>query len=111
MPVAMALIDPARLVSLPLRLCRTAEDDYAVLVADLIAGRIMRKAVAGGVEVWFWTVTGPYVPPQLRPAQGDAETLDAAKEAFKGKFLSWLHWAATQGGDIQWHGAVQRQAP
>lgn len=111
MPVAMPLIDPASLVSQPLRLRRTAEDDFAVLVADLIAGRIMRKAVAGGFEVWFWTLTGPYVPPQLRPVQGDAETLDEAKEAFKGKFLSWLHWAATQGGDVHWHVAVQRQTP
>lgn len=111
MPIAMALIDPARLVSQPLRLRRTAEDDYAVVVADLIAGRIMRKPIAGGVEVWFWTMTGPYVPPQLRPLSGDAETLDDAKDAFKAKFLAWLHWAATQGGDVQWHQAAQRLSP
>lgn len=98
------LIDPKTLVGQQLRLRKTAEADYTVRVADLAAGRIMRKPVAGGSTVWLWTVTGPYVPPKLQPSHGDAESLDAAKEAFKVKFRAWLLWANSRSGEATWNG-------
>lgn len=47
----MSLIDPSALVGQPLRLRRTAPDVYALLIADKLTGRIMRKPVAGGGDV------------------------------------------------------------
>ena len=105
------LIDPASLIGQSLRLRRSAEEDYAVVVGDLIAGRILLKPMAGGGEVWLWSVTGPHVPPQLHPASGDSASLEEAKGAFKAKFMAWRHWAVAQGGDVNWHTAVPRVEP
>jgi hypothetical protein len=78
------------------------------VVGNLIAGRVMLKLVAGGGEAWLWSVTGPYFPSDLQPTSGDAESLEAAKVAFKLKYNSWLYWAATQGGDVHWHTGAPR---
>ena len=103
------VIDPSSLIGQPLRLRRIGEDDHVVLVRDLTSGRIMSKTMAGGTTAWFWTVTGPYLPPELQPASGEAETLDEAKACFKSKFGAWLHWAVAQGGDVHWHGGATPQ--
>ena len=104
----MSKIDPSTLVGQPLRLRRTAAGDYSVVIGDLPAGRIMRKPVAGGSEVWLWTVTGPYLPPGLQPAAGDAQTLDEAKAAFRAKYDAWLQWALAQGCEAVWHTGAHR---
>lgn len=96
-------LNPATLAGKPLMLRRLAAGDFAVRVDGRLLGRIMRKPVAGGSVVWFWTLTGPYVPPELRPGDGEAETLDAAKVAIKAKFGAWLQWA-TGRGEVVWHG-------
>ena len=80
-----------------------APDDFAVRIDGRLLGRIMAKPMAGGSVVWIWTITGPYLPPELRPASGDAESLDAAKAALKAKFGAWLQWAAGRGEAV-WHG-------
>ena len=107
----MSLLDPATLVGQPLRLRRTAPDDYAVLVADMITGRIMRKPVASGAEVWLWTVTGPYLPAGLQPSAGDSPSLEDAKAAFRSKLDKWLAWAIAQGRKAYWHTGADRTTP
>lgn len=99
----MRRIDPASLLEHPLMLRTIGEGDFAIVVAGLPLGRIMRKPVSGGKEVWFWTLTGPYVPESLFPKDGDAPTLEGAKTAIKGAFERWLAWAQGQG-EVVWHG-------
>lgn len=103
-------VDPAAFEGLPLLLKKQAQDDYAVLVNDMVAGRIMAKPVAGGRVVWFWTVTGPYLPDHLRPSNGDADTLDEAKTVFRAKFDKWLAWASTLQHQVVWNVGVGRVA-
>lgn len=98
-----ASIDPETLEGLPLMLRQAAAGDYTVAIAGRLAGRIMLKPVSGGRGVWFWTLTGPYIPPQLQPGNGDCASLDAAKAALKAKFEAWLLWAKGQGGAAVWH--------
>lgn len=97
-------LDPATLEGQQLTLHRIGADDYAVQVADHGAGRIMAKPLAGGRVVWFWTITGPYLPENLRPAQGEAETLIEAKAAFREKFDAWLAWATALQQPVMWMG-------
>jgi hypothetical protein len=97
-------VDPFAFEGQPLMLKKRAHDDYAVTVADRVAGRIMAQARSGGRKVWFWTVTGPYLPDHLRPSNGDADTLDEAKAAFRAKFDKWLTWASTLSHQVVWNG-------
>lgn len=86
-------VDPAGFERQPLILKRHAEGDYAVIVRDMVAGRIMAQDRSGGRRIWFWTVTGPYLPDQLQPSNGEADSLDGARAAFRAKFDRWLAWA------------------
>lgn len=95
-------LDPATLEGQQLTLHRLADDDYAVRVLDHLAGRIMAKPVSGGRVIWFWTMTGPYLPADLQPSQGDAETLLEAKTAFRAKFDKWLAWATALQQPVMW---------
>ncbi|MFN0191860.1 MAG: hypothetical protein ACKVP5_07760 [Aestuariivirga sp.] len=94
-------------VHVPLLPKRLADDDFAVMAGEFLAGRIMRKSKAFGESVWLWTVTGPYLPPQLQPGHGEADNLDAARAAFRAKFDAWRVWAAQQP-EPHWHVAVSR---
>jgi putative SOS response-associated peptidase YedK len=85
-----------------------AKDDYAVNVRDLPAGRIRRDVKSGNRMTWLWTVTGPYVPPELQPGHGEAETLSGAKLMFRAKFDSWMAYAETPESKRVWHRAVPR---
>ncbi len=80
-------------------------NDYRILVDGLTAGRIMEMKSSFGITKWLWTVTGPYMPPELRPDNGEEETLEQAQEAFKTKFRQWLRWATGQRGSGVWYGA------
>jgi hypothetical protein len=97
-------INPATLQDNPLMLRRIGPDDFAVTVGGLPAGRIMAKPLAGSRVVWFWTVTGPFVPGALQPGDGEADNLDEAKAALKAKFTAWLRLATAEGGEVLWHG-------
>jgi hypothetical protein len=68
-------------------------DDYAVKVSDQVAGRIILRSLTSGSEVWFWTMTGPELPLDMRPSHGEADTLTEATDAFLVKFDLWLAWA------------------
>ena len=101
--ITMSLyIEPATLEGQPLILKAMAPDDYSVRVLERFAGRIMAKPVSGGRVVWFWTVTGPYVPSHLQPSHGEAESLDEAKAAFRAKFDAWLAWAKDLQHPVVW---------
>jgi hypothetical protein len=60
-------------------------DDFDVFDGDHVIGRIYR--VNAPAEDWFWgvkfTLTG-------RKSYGKAESLDAAKAAFKAEYERWL---------------------
>jgi streptogramin lyase len=71
-------------MALPLKLKRIGREDFAVMAGNRVAGRIMVKPMASGA-VWFWNVTRPHLPAQLQPSNGEANTLEAAKLAFKAK--------------------------
>jgi hypothetical protein len=106
----VAYVDPASLKDVPLMLKQLADGDFSVRVAGRLAGRIMAKPLAGQHEVWFWTITGPYIPLDLQPSSGDAETIEEAKEAFRAKFDRWQEWAETLGHDVVWNEAVPRSS-
>jgi hypothetical protein len=92
--------------ALKLILKRIAKDDHAVLYGNRSAGRIMLKLKTFGQSVWLWTITGPYVPAQLQPSHGEAQTLEDAKLAFKGKFEAVIALGEREGKAIVWVGVV-----
>ena len=83
---------------------KIATNDFSVLIDGMDAGRIINQARSHGKTVWFWSVTGPYMPPEMQPTNGEAETLEEAQEALKVKFLQWQTWAVAEGKKAAWHG-------
>lgn len=96
--------DLQKLEGQQLELRAIGADDYSVRILDRTAGRIMAKPISGGRQVWYWTVTGPYLPGDLQPSHGEAETLLEAKAAFRARFDRWLTWAVAQEGKAHWMG-------
>jgi hypothetical protein len=74
-----------------------------ILIDGLVAGRIFNQPRSDGKTVWFWSVTGPYIPPELQPTNGEAETLEVAQQALKVKFLQWQRWAIAESKEAAWH--------
>lgn len=97
-------INPAALEGQQLTLHAVGADDYSVRILDHAAGRIMAKPLSGSHMVWFWTLTGPYLPVDMQPSHGEAETLIEAKAAFRAKFDTWLAWARELGHPVAWMG-------
>ena len=74
--------------------------DWMVLDDGIPIGRIyQRHAPANADVVWFWSIT-TYVEPRagLRTS-GMAETLEAAKAAFRDSYDKWRDWATKAGFD------------
>jgi hypothetical protein len=90
----VAYVAPGSLKDRPLVLKARAAGDYNVRINGPLAGRIMLKSVSDGREVWFWTITGPYIPVDMLPSNGGADTLAEAKEAFQAKVDRWRKWAS-----------------
>ena len=86
-----------------MHLGRTATDDYRVTIAGHTAGRVFRMTKSASQHVWFWTVTGPYLPGAQLNGSGDTEDLSGAKAAFRSTFDAWLSWAIRQNTPIIWH--------
>lgn len=80
-----------------------ADGDYSVRIKEHVAGRIMAKPLSGNRVVWFWTITGPYVPLELLPSSGDADTVEQAKSEFRAKFDAWLVWAEQLQHPVLWN--------
>lgn len=102
-------IEPTRFVGMPLVIQATAENDYNVLCDGLRAGRIMLRSVANGATHWFWTVTGPALVQANINSSGEADTLNAAKKAFRERFDAWLSWAVKADVAVYWHQAGHRE--
>lgn len=105
-------LDPRQFASKPLLLIETTSEssvDYSVRCAGYLVGRILRSDLSGGTESWLWTVTGPYLPEELRPSDGREGDLGGAKAAFRAKFDAWLQWALEQDGPVPWHGSQTTQ--
>lgn len=58
------------------------QDDWCVVLDGHTIGRIMRVQRAGAVWVWFWVF---YIFPNAAADRGDADTLEAAKAAFRAR--------------------------
>jgi hypothetical protein len=74
-------------------------DDWIVLDDGTPIGRIYQRHAPANVDVtWFWSIT--YVEPRagLRTS-GMAETLEAAKAAFRDSYDKWRDWATKAGFD------------
>ena len=98
-------VDPARFTDKPFTRRLTwpeRENDYVAIIDGLRAARIEVTMFAGSIPKWTWSITGPYIPPELQPSQGAEDTLEAAQEAFKGKFWQWQRWALEQPGGAKW---------
>jgi hypothetical protein len=95
-------IDPNTLEGQQLVLHAIGSEEYSVQVADHIGGGIIAKPMSGGGVVWFWTITGPYLPIDMRPSHGEADTLLQAKAAFRAKYDRWLAWARDLGRPVDW---------
>ena len=78
--------------------------DYSILIDGLAAGRIMKKTLSFQRVVWFWTLGAPYYP-HSQPHNGDEETFEAARDAFKKLFWEWHAWALQQEGLVTWYGS------
>ena len=100
-------IDPARFTDKSFTRRTRATDDYAIMIDGMVAGRLMRQALSFQRVVWFWSVTGPYMPPELQPTHGECETMEDAQEAFKAKFWSWHRWATIAGKTV-WHTPAEK---
>jgi hypothetical protein len=103
-------MNPARFISKPLLTIatliggQTAPDDLTVMCDGVMVGRLMKVPKSFGRSTWDWTLTGPYIAPEMGVGSGSAETKDAAKAAMRSRWDMWLTWALAQGGDVAWHG-------
>ena len=98
-------VDPARFTDKPFTRRMTwpdAVDDYQAVIDGLVAARISITMFSGSIPKWSWSITGPYIPPELQPSQGAEDTLEAAQEAFKAKFWQWHRWALEQPHGVKW---------
>jgi hypothetical protein len=70
-------------------------EDWDVLDDGKPIGRIYEKhAPARPDHAWFWSITEYIEPRAGLSTSGSAETLDAAKAAFRARWDQWRGWAA-----------------
>jgi hypothetical protein len=86
---------------------KDSRDDYSIRIDGLTAGSIMKETLSAQRQAWFWTLTGPYIPPTLQPGSGERERLDQAQDEFKAAFWKWHQLALTQPSGAIWHGASE----
>jgi hypothetical protein len=102
-------VDPNRFTGKTFMRSRTfpgSVDDYRVRIDGLTAGRIVHKKLSPQRTTWFWYLTAPHYP--LQDIQhGEAETYEAARDAFNKLFWQWHAWALKQKGPVTWYGAIE----
>jgi hypothetical protein len=75
-------------------------DDWMVLDDGKPIGRIYQRHAPANADVaWFWSVTAYVEPRSGLRTSGMAETLDAAKAAFRDSYDKWRDWATKAGFD------------
>lgn len=99
-------LDPDTLEGQQLTLDAIGAEDYSVRVNENVVGGIVAKTNSGESVVWFWTITGPHLPIDMRPSHGETDTLVEAKTAFRAKYDRWLAWAAELGHPVDWTGGT-----
>ena len=100
-------IDPRRFIGKGFTRRKTfpdSVDDYCIWIDGIKVGRIMKVPRAGNNMVWFWSLHGPYFPGPKSP-DGEEETYEAARDAFKAKFWEWHVWAMKRETMAAWEGA------
>lgn len=100
-------VDPRRFIGKSFTRRKTfadSIDDYSIWIDGLQAGRIMKVRRAGNVMVWFWALHGPDFPGP-KSHDGEEETFEAARDAFKAKFREWHAWAMKRERLAKWNGA------
>ena len=83
-----------------------SREDYLIIIDGLIAGRIIQKTLSFQRLTWFWTLTGPYFPGP-KSHDGEEDTFEAARDAFKKVFWGWHAWALEHRGKVIWYGAEE----
>ncbi len=101
-------IEPSRFRGLPLITKATAENDFSVMCDGLGVGRILLTPIANGAAVWFWTITGPALVQAGLSSSGQADSLEAARQAFRTRFDEWLAWALAADVAVRWHAGPYR---
>jgi hypothetical protein len=62
------------------------DEDYNVLDGERAIGRIYRVDAGGGRATWFWGVSFQVTG---RKSYGHADSLEAAKAAFRAEYAAW----------------------
>ncbi len=78
------------------------DSDFQVEACGLIVGQIIARRRTFGRVVWFWSLSGPHLPPTMGGAGSNATTLQGAKAALKSSLDVWLQSAMGQRGNIPW---------
>jgi hypothetical protein len=74
--------------------------DWIILDDGKPVGRIYQRHAPANADVaWFWSITTYVEPRSALRTSGMAETLDAAKAAFRDSYDKWRDWAAKTGFD------------
>jgi hypothetical protein len=69
---------------------QVTQNSFRVSADGVSIGSISRHTRAGRPVVWHWGVdTMPLMAPGRRPPFGDADSFEAAQEAFKSAFTAW----------------------
>lgn len=100
-------VDPRRFIGKSFtrrRTFATSEHDYGIWIDGLLIGRIMQVPRAGHKVAWYWSLNGPYYPGPFSP-DGEADSFEVARRAFKAKFWQWHVWAMKQEHMASWEGA------
>ncbi|WP_373504720.1 hypothetical protein [Aestuariivirga sp.] len=97
-------IDPRRFVGKPMLLKTVADGDSSVMIDGKRAGRILHQVRSGQRQIWFWTMTGPFVVSAGLESSGEVESLEEAKAAIRTAFDVWLKWALEEEKPVVWHG-------
>jgi hypothetical protein len=69
---------------------QVTQNSFRVSADGVSIGTISRHTRTGRPAVWHWGVdTMPLIDPGRRPPSGNADSFDAAQEAFKTAFAAW----------------------
>jgi hypothetical protein len=95
-------LETQELAHCTLSLRPVGDKDFQVIACDVTVGQIIARRRSFGRVAWFWSLSGPHLPPTMKGAGSNAMTLDGAKAALKSSLDAWLHSTTGQRGDIPW---------
>lgn len=98
-------VNPQRFQAQDISLSPLARGQSAVVLGGLRIGRVSHAVSGEGKTTWLWSLTGPScssMPDEIRMC-GESNTLADAKLQLRHAFDTWLTWALSQDGPVQWH--------